>query len=135
MLASGSDDKTIIVWDGVTFRRVSRLPTPHEGNIFSVVWLPGSDDNLLATGAGDCRVCVLDLERGTALRHITGHQGRVKRLSCAGDNPGIVWSGGEDGLVKQWDIRERWSEENNNIIVNLNEQVLKMNLTINPANY
>ena len=58
LLASGSDDKTVMVWDGVRCRRVARLDTPHEGNIFSVVWLPGSEDGLLATGAGDCRVSV-----------------------------------------------------------------------------
>ena len=51
-----------MVWDGVRCVRVARLETPHEGNIFSVVWLPGTEDGLLASGAGDCRVCLVDLE-------------------------------------------------------------------------
>ena len=141
-----------MVWDGVRCRRVARLDTPHEGNIFSVVWLPGSEDGLLATGAGDCRVseewthcagavfrfcsnllphqvCVLNLETGSVVRQVAGHQGRVKRLATAGDTPGLVWSGAEDGLVRQWDLREKWSAENSNVLVNLTNQV-RGNITL-----
>ena len=30
-------DQALIVWDGLAGRKVARLETPHEGNIFSVV--------------------------------------------------------------------------------------------------
>ena len=126
MLASGSDDKTIIVWNGVTFKKLTRVSTPHEGNIFSVVWMPGSDDNLVASGAGDCRLALTDLETGHGLRNVLGHQGRVKRLTVSSDCPGLVWSGGEDGAVRQWDLREKWSADNTNVLVNLNCQVSKL---------
>ena len=142
-----------MVWDAVRCRRVARLDTPHEGNIFSVVWLPGTEDGLLATGAGDCRVsegsevdtlgvfrfcsnllphqvCVLNLETGSVVRQVAGHQGRVKRLATAGDTPGLVWSGAEDGLVRQWDLREKWSAENSNVLVNLTNQV-RGNISLN----
>lgn len=122
LLASGSDDRTIIVWDGVRCKRVERLETPHEGNIFSVVWLPGSEDGQLVSGAGDCRVCLADLEAGAVTRNVMGHQGRVKRLAVAGDAPGVVWSGGEDGLVRQWDTRERWTADSSNVLINLTNQ-------------
>jgi len=122
-LASGSDDKTVIVWDGIKCKKLTRLETPHEGNIFSVVWLPGSDDTLLATGAGDCRVCVINTETGAVLKNVVGHYGRVKRLTVAADSPGLVWSGGEDGVVRQWDMREKWSRDNANVLINLTNQV------------
>jgi len=122
LLASGSDDRTIIVWDGVRCERVSRLETPHEGNIFSVVWLPGSEDGQLASGAGDCRVCLADVEAGAVTRSVMGHQGRVKRLAVAGDVPGVIWSGGEDGLVRQWDTREKWTADSANVLINLTNQ-------------
>jgi len=123
LLASGSDDKTVIVWDGVRCRRLIKLDTPHEGNIFSVVWVPGSDDGLLASGAGDCRICVLNTETRAVVKTVVGHQGRVKRLGVAEDSPGLVWSGGEDGVVRQWDIREKWSQDNANVLVNLTNTV------------
>jgi len=124
-LASGSDDKTVIVWDGMMGKALHRLETPHEGNIFSVVWLPGDDRGLLASGAGDCRICLLDVTSSTVLRAVAGHTGRVKRLAVAGDNPGLIWSGSEDGTVRQWDSREKWSESQvaQNTLVNLNTQV------------
>ena len=122
---SGSDDKTVIVWDGMMGKALHRLETPHEGNIFSVVWLPGDDRGLLASGAGDCRICLLDVTSSTVLRAVAGHTGRVKRLAVAGDNPGLIWSGSEDGTVRQWDSREKWSESQvaQNTLVNLNTQV------------
>ena len=123
-MASGSDDKTVIVWDGVKCKKLTRLETPHEGNIFSVVWLPGSDDTLLATGAGDCRVCVINTETGAVLKNVVGHYGRVKRLTVAADSPGLVWSGGEDGVVRQWDMREKWSRDSANVLINLTNQVI-----------
>ena len=97
LLASGSDDKTVIVWDGLVGKKLARVETPHEGNIFSVVWMPGGDDQLLGTGAGDCRVCILNVETGTTTRAMEGHFGRVKRLTPAPDNPGVVWSGARTG--------------------------------------
>ena len=122
LLASGSSDKTVIVWDGLVGKKLARVETPHEGSIFSVVWMPGGDDHLLGTGAGDCRVCILDVETGTTNRSIVGHSGRVKRLTTAPDIPGVVWSGGEDGVVRQWDLREKWSGDGANVLINLTQQ-------------
>ena len=85
--------KKLIVWDDMKGKALHRLETPHEGNIFSVVWLPGDDRGLLASGAGDCRICLLDITSSTVLRAVAGHTGRVKRLAVAGDNPGLIWSG------------------------------------------
>ena len=110
-MCSGSDDKTVVVWDGMKGKALHRLETPHEGNIFSVVWLAaGEERGLIASGAGDCRICLLDINSSKVLRTVEGHTGRVKRLAVAGDNPGLIWSGSEDGTVRQWDSREKWSE-------------------------
>ena len=125
-MCSGSDDKTVIVWDGLKGKALHRLETPHEGNIFSVVWLAaGEEKGLLASGAGDCRICLLDINSSKVVRTVMGHTGRVKRLAVAGDNPGLIWSGSEDGTVRQWDSREKWSEGNSaqNALINLNTQV------------
>ena len=108
------------MWDGLAGRKVARLETPHEGNIFSVVcicvyiylyllvvylciyisvfiscvfvyiciyesvffvcipsitpgstqvWLPGEEARgLVASGAGDRRICLLDTNTSSVLR-------------------------------------------------------------------
>ena len=35
LLASGSDDAQVIIWDAFNHRTVSTIPTGHTGNIFS----------------------------------------------------------------------------------------------------
>jgi len=118
-LASGSDDKTVIIWDALGGSLRTKIETPHDGNIFSVVWMTGGDEQYIASGAGDFKVCVLDVETKSTLRSINGHTKRVKRLGTAADSPGIFWSGGEDGVVRQWDLRERWSNDGSNVLINL----------------
>jgi len=119
LLASGSDDKTVILWRGLAGKKVAQMSTQHEGNIFSVKFLPQSNDRILATGAGDYRVCVQDIEAGATLHNITAHMGRVKRLAVAPEATGVVWSAAEDGTVMQWDVRERYQPGEANILVNL----------------
>ncbi|KAF5308666.1 hypothetical protein FQR65_LT06127 [Abscondita terminalis] len=108
-LASGSDDTTVLIWDAFRHRLLTMVHTPHIGNIFSVKFL-GSDDSLIATAAGDCRVIVQSVEQGVG--HQTPHLdcgchvGRVKRLATSPDEPLLFWSASEDGLVIQYDMRE-----------------------------
>lgn len=101
LLASGSDDTTVIIWDPFRHKCVQTVTTPHIGNIFSVKFL-GSNDSLLATCAGDCGVVVqscLETTRNGPLLDCSCHVGRVKRLATAPENPLLFWSAGEDGIV------------------------------------
>jgi len=119
LLASGSDDKTVIIWDGLRGKKRAQINTVHEGNIFSVKFLPQTDNHVIATGAGDYRVCVADVETGATTHNLTQHMGRVKRLATAEDTPHVFWSAAEDGTVMQWDTREDYNKGEANVLVNL----------------
>lgn len=102
LLASGSDDTTVIIWDPFRRKSIQTIPTPHIGNIFSVKFL-GNNDSLLASAAGDCGVvvqsCLEAAPKMSPLLDCSCHVSRVKRLATAPEQPLLFWSAGEDGLV------------------------------------
>ncbi|CAG2161831.1 unnamed protein product [Oppiella nova] len=121
LLASGSDDVQIIIWDPFRHRRVHSLQSGHQGNIFSVKFVPKTNDNIVCSGAADCRVKVHDMTGSETILVCCCHLGRVKRLAVAPDVPHMFWSAAEDGLVLQYDLRERHrcSSVSNNVLINL----------------
>lgn len=126
-LASVSDDQHIMIWDPFKHRRLIDIPTPHHNNIFSVKFLPQSNDTKVATGAGDSYVYVFDVNNSTEpIWSCHCHQLRVKRLTTAPESP-LLWSSGEDGYVLQFDIREphSCSVGSNVVLLDLNDEISK----------
>nr|CAD7200683.1 unnamed protein product [Timema douglasi] len=121
ILASASDDVQVILWDPLLHRKIHAIQTGHQGNIFSVKFLPQSGDSVLLTGAGDCRIRVHDVNLKETTHICSCHTGRVKRLATAPDVPYMFWSAAEDGTVMQFDLRtpHSCSREVNNVLVNL----------------
>lgn len=70
MLASGSDDTYLNIWDynpanlAKPFTLNTSVSTGHTNNIFSVKFMPHSGDRTVVTCAGDSEVRVFDLEYG-----------------------------------------------------------------------
>lgn len=103
LLASGSDDNRVIIWKPFHHKPVLDLITPHQGNIFSVKFLPNSGDALIATGAADRCCYVFDINRATDKSSpcwkCNCHTQRVKRLATVPESPCVFWSAGEDGRI------------------------------------
>lgn len=122
ILLSGSDDTTVRVWKtetGETIRHTlscqSIIDTGHSLNIFSVKMLPQSSN--IATAAGDGQVRVFDLLRSprtvtcgrgdskiSPLLISRCHSSYAKRIAVE-DSPSQFLSVGEDGTVRQHDMR------------------------------
>ncbi|XP_059152428.1 WD and tetratricopeptide repeats protein 1-like [Physella acuta] len=122
ILASGSDDLHVILWNPFKHKIISKVRTGHQGNIFSVKFLPHSNDSLMVTGAADQRINVHDLNRNETTHVFTYHLGRVKRIATAPNIPFIFWSAAEDGTIMQFDLRctSTTTTAPNNILINLN---------------
>ncbi|GLE00881.1 hypothetical protein PINS_up009678 [Pythium insidiosum] len=106
LLASGSDDTRLILWDYATHRVRADIATGHVLNIFAVCFVPGTQDHILATGAmdKDVRIHYAPFRRDSTKR-FRFHRGRVKDIASSPGVPRVFWSVGEDGVVFQFDLR------------------------------
>lgn len=121
ILASGSDDVQIILWDPFHHKKLQTLQSGHHGNIFSVKFLPQSGDGTMLSGAADFKIRVHDVAAQEVTMVCSCHTSRVKRLAVAPSMPFLFWSSAEDGLVLQFDYRvpHQCSSEADNVLINL----------------
>ncbi|NXP34239.1 WDTC1 protein, partial [Leiothrix lutea] len=134
LLASGSDDQHTIVWDPLHHKKLLSMHTGHTANIFSVKFLPHSGDRILITGAADSKVHVHDLTVKETVHMFGDHTNRVKRIATAPMWPNTFWSAAEDGLIRQYDLRE--NSKRSEVLIDLTEycgQLVEAKcLTVNP---
>ncbi|KAL4428996.1 hypothetical protein ABPG77_006035 [Micractinium sp. CCAP 211/92] len=141
LLASGSDDRKVMLWSYPdTQRQPIALETEHQANIFGVRFLPQTSDARLVTGAMDYTVQLHQLDTppasmkppvrtdnggGGSRRNpnvsatpasartvvYTCHRSRVKDVAVEALNPHLFWSAAEDGAVRQFDTRVPTSQQ------------------------
>ncbi|CAG7831709.1 unnamed protein product [Allacma fusca] len=124
IVASGSDDVHINLWDPLRKKLLVSIPSGHHGNIFSVKFVPNSRDRQIISGAADHAIRVHDVDVKEILSMCSCHQGRVKRIVTDPNVPHLFWSAGEDGVIIQHDLRTSHycttsSKKLKNILINL----------------
>lgn len=118
LLASASDDLHVFLWDPYRNKKIRSFQTPHRGNIFSVKFIPKSNDNQIVTSAADHLIFAYDLHSPEdPIFKCNCHLSRVKRLAVAPELPSIFFSSSEDGCVFQLDLREPHTCHSDNRIV------------------
>ncbi|XP_054637431.1 WD and tetratricopeptide repeats protein 1 isoform X2 [Dunckerocampus dactyliophorus] len=136
LLASGSDDQHAIIWDPFRLKKLTTMHTGHAANIFSVKFLPHSGDRILITGAADTKVHVHDLTVKETIHMFSDHTNRVKGIATAPMWPNTFWSAAEDGVIRQYDLRE--SSKHSQVLIDLTEFCGKLMeakcLAVNPRN-
>jgi len=98
-LASGSDDKTVKIWDSATGKELLTLQG-HAAGVWSVAFSP--DGQRLASGSDDKTVKIWDSATGNGLLTLHGHAGGVRRVVFSPDGQRLA-SGSDDKTVKIWD--------------------------------
>ncbi|EDR02557.1 uncharacterized protein LACBIDRAFT_393910 [Laccaria bicolor S238N-H82] len=102
-IVSGSDDKTVRVWDAQTGQTVMHPLKGHEDHVTSVAFSP--DGRHIISGSDDKTVRVWDAQTGQEVMDpLKGHEFWVKSVAFSPDGRHIV-SGSCDKTVRLWDAQ------------------------------
>ena len=100
LLASGSVDNTIQLWDPTTSTLLATLEG-HTESVLSVAFSP--DGSRLASGGGDGTVRLWDPATETLLATLETHKREVLNVTFSLDGQ-LLASGSGDGLILLWDL-------------------------------
>ena len=103
LLASGSWDKTVKLWD-MRSRTLAMTLEGHSSSVHSVAFSP--DGLLLASGSWDKTVKLWDVRSRTLAMTLEGHSDGVESVAFSPDSS-LLASGSWDGTVKLWDVKSR----------------------------
>ncbi|KAL3248946.1 hypothetical protein ABHI18_011836 [Aspergillus niger] len=98
LLASGSDDKTIKLWDAATGALKNTLEG-HSGSVSSVAF--AGDSQLLASGSADKTIKLWDAATGAFKHTLEGHSSSIITVAFSGDGQ-LLASGSADKIIKLW---------------------------------
>ena len=97
MMASGSDDKSIIIWSPSSWA-IQRQLKGHSGAVLAVAF---SCKGFLASGAGDSSVRIWSPAAGTLVTELRGHTGTVLSVCFSPDGASLA-SGSADCSIRIW---------------------------------
>ncbi|XP_032515011.1 DDB1- and CUL4-associated factor 8 [Danaus plexippus] len=109
LLASGSDDMNVVVWDWAKRTPVQTVKTGHKSNVFQskFLYLNAQSQLNIATCARDGQVRLVQVGGGgSCRRRLAAHARPAHKLAVWPSDPHLVLSAGEDGLVLCADVRD-----------------------------
>ncbi len=112
ILATGSYDQKIILWDVATGKELKTL-TGHNGAVFGLTFRP--DGKILASASGDRTVKLWDVEKGERRDTLTQSLKDVYAVVFSADGKKL-FAGGVDNRIRIWSISATAVEGSNPIL-------------------
>ncbi|MBD2214905.1 serine/threonine protein kinase [Nostoc linckia FACHB-104] len=100
ILASGSDDQTVKIWN-LQQKQVIRTLKADSGWVYAVAVTP--DSQTAIAGYQNKTIKIWNLNTGEKIRTLQGHQGLVNSVAISPDGQTLV-SGSYDKTIKLWDL-------------------------------
>ncbi|MCY3869947.1 MAG: Ig-like domain-containing protein, partial [Gemmatimonadetes bacterium] len=100
MLASGSEDNTVRLWDIKTRKTISTFEG-HRSHVTSVTF--SSDGTMLASGSKDNIVRLWDIATQNSIATFEGHTDEINSVAFSSDGR-MLASGSEDNTIRLWDV-------------------------------
>lgn len=101
MLASGSDDTSIGIWNPFNYTRVAQIQYAHEEGVRCVKWL-GTNSGYLASAGDDSIINIWEIGTFRFVKRLRGHSNSVTCLDVL--SSGALVSGSLDKYVRVWDL-------------------------------
>ena len=102
LLASGSEDSTVVLWDVATRTSIATLEE-HTRFVESVSFSP--DGTILASGGNSGTILLWDVAARTSIATLK-HPGRLTSVAYSPDGK-LLASGGAEKAIKLWDVATR----------------------------
>jgi len=106
LLASGSNDKQILIWDIFDSQCKNTISFKgHSGSILEVSW--SRDSATLYSCSADKTFSSWDITEGIRIKKYRGHEGIVNSIDASQTGSDIAVTAGDDFAVKLWDLRAK----------------------------
>ncbi|KAL8388290.1 hypothetical protein RB595_009334 [Gaeumannomyces hyphopodioides] len=104
-VASGSMDRTILLWKAHTNCENYGILTGHKGAVLDLQW--SRDSDILFSASADMHLASWDLTSGTRIRRYVGHEEVINSLDISRRGDELLVSGSDDGTIGIWDPRKK----------------------------
>ncbi|KAK9460826.1 WD40-repeat-containing domain protein [Lipomyces oligophaga] len=109
IIASGSQDKTILLWNTYGSNDNFGVIKGHKGAVLDLAF--SRDSRSLFSASSDATLGVWDIDSGVRVRKHVGHEDIVNSVDRTRRGPELLLSGSDDGSIALWDPRVKESIE------------------------
>ncbi|KAI9033577.1 WD40-repeat-containing domain protein, partial [Phycomyces nitens] len=104
ILVSASFDGTVRIWDTNLMEAVTTFDLG--AKVFCQAMSPIASHCLVATASDNPHIRLCDLNSGASTHTLIGHTGSVYSCLWSNCQDHVLYTGGEDGTIRVWDIRK-----------------------------